>query len=214
MIHSILLIAIGATLLSVIPAAADCSAGAGDDDFCGSHREPAKTSFVRSSSGRLARFERYKGVADLTRLLAADDRMRKKYRPFPDQRVREERHNVVVRGYVVAVKPCEDDRDYHVILKDEHASVFMNVEVSGLPRSGRGTQPFKTARAQIVNLLADAPAACGSYSKLGPPIHVEVKGSVFFDDGHGAGCLHCPGTKGAKPKTVWEIHPVYSIKPL
>ena len=92
--------------------------------------------------------------------------MRKKYKPFHEGREREERHNVVVNGYVVAVKPCEDDRDYHVILKDEHASVFMNVEVSGLPRSGRGTQKFKRARADIVNVLADAPAACGSYSKL------------------------------------------------
>jgi hypothetical protein len=46
---------------------------------------------------------------------------------------------------------------------------------------------------------------------LVPPKHVTLEGSLYFDGSHGAGGKSDPGPGWAKPKTVWEIHPVYKL---
>ncbi len=52
----------------------------------------------------------------------------------------------------------------------------------------------------------------GGYIKITDARRVRVRGSLYFDGDHEAGCLQgCPGPSYAKPTSVWEIHPVYSI---
>jgi len=134
----------------------------------------------------------------------------------PKTRVVEERHNVeITDGYIVAVKPNESDRDFHVIVsssaKKSAVTAFINVEVSGLPLSGVDKDQFVQVRYQIRSILPDGSDQGTSYIILKQSIHVAIKGSVYFDGDHQAGCQHCPGRGVAKPSTVWEIHPVYSI---
>lgn len=199
--------------------ATQCTKDIGPDDFCGSYRADPKTTYLKASDGTMVPFEHVGGVSDLLgRLLPSDDAMREKYdwgiSSAPGDRVPEELRNVQLDAYIVAVKPCEDDRDYHVIIKDENADEYMNVEVSGLPTNGVGLADFKRARGEIESVLTDANSSstCGRYNKPDQPIHVRIEGSVYFDGDHRAGCQSgCPGPSYAKPSTVWEIHPVYSV---
>jgi hypothetical protein len=200
-------------------AQAQCDRPIGPDDFCGTYRAGPKTGYVKAGDGMIAPFQDVGGVSNLLdTLLSTDDDMRSRYdwglNSAPANRVSEEMHNVELNAYVVAVKPCESDRDYHVIIKDESAMRYMNVEVSGLPTDGPDLNTFKNARSQIEQVLGDGGASntCGTYNRPPQPIHVHIKGSVYFDGDHRAGCVQgCPGPSYAKPSTVWEIHPVYSI---
>lgn len=47
-------------------------------------------------------------------------------------------------------------------------------------------------------------------NKLDHPVHVTIKGQLFFDAPHLKGAPR--GKRGMKSYTPWEIHPVYSIK--
>lgn len=196
-----------------------CNKQIGPEDFCGSYRASPKTSYVTADDGAFAQPIKVDSVSALLQRLPSDADMRSKYEwglhNAPGHRVTEELYNVELTGYIVAVKPCESDRDYHVILKDNGARKFMNVEVSGLPTDGKDKAIFQRARSEIESVLsaANAPDTCGKYDRLPQPAHVKVTGSAFFDGDHRAGCRSgCPGPSYAKPSTVWEIHPVYNIE--
>jgi hypothetical protein len=47
-----------------------------------------------------------------------------------------------------------------------------------------------------------------------PPKHVTLEGSLYFDGDHGAGGKSDFGPGWAKPKSVWEIRPIYKITAL
>ena len=134
----------------------------------------------------------------------------------PPSRLVEEMQNVEVPAYIVAVKPGEDDHDLHVIISNRTRGArrhFMNVEVSGLPRDHVHEADFARVRAEIRALLPEVDTGGGgSYIPINPPARVLIQGSLFFDGDHGAGCGNCPGPSWAKPTTVWEVHPVYSIR--
>lgn len=193
----------------------------GDEDFCGTYRLTPKTTFYKDASGQPAPFEQYTDVGALIEKLPTDDEMRSSHEwslsNAPTERTEEEHHNVEVTGWIVAIKSHEDDRDYHVIVAstpDLDNATFMNVEVSGLPLDHADEQDFERARVEIQQVLNGATQhKTGAYARLDPPVKVTVKGSIFFDGDHEAGCENCPGPSFAKPSTVWEIHPVYSIKP-
>src|SRR5207248_6099672 len=105
----------------------------------------------------------------------------------------------------------------HVIGSDRprgRKRVFMNVEVSGLPRNGVRGADFARARAEIRAILTadvDAPSGGGSYIRIDPPEPVLVQGSLFFDGDHRAGCNNCPGPAFAKPSTVWDDQPSFPL---
>jgi len=130
-------------------------------------------------------------------------------------RLPEEQANVQVFAYIVAVKSREDDHDLHVIISNRPRGganrEFMNVEVSGLPRDHVNEADFARVRAEIRAILPDVDTGGSGYLRIVPPARVLIRGSLFFDGDHGAGCGSCPGPAWAKPTTVWEIHPVYSI---
>jgi hypothetical protein len=191
----------------------------GPEVFCGIYRAGPKTSFYKVS-GQLAQFQKFVDVKELLQSLPKDSSMRDRYNwglhVAPTVRVTEERMNVeITTGYIVAVKPGEDDRDFHVIVSDSpnhSGATFMNVEVSGLPQDGVDNDDFARARDEIRSVLPDGSDHGTSYILLHEPVKVTVKGSVYFDGDHRAGCKTCPGPASAKPRTVWEIHPVYSFE--
>ena len=84
--------------------------------------------------------------------------------------------------------------------------------MSGLPRNHVDQADFERVRAEIRTIVPAVDSESGGYIQVDPPASVVIQGSLFFDGEHGYGCGNCPGPSWAKPMTVWEIHPVYSIK--
>ncbi len=190
--------------------------------FEGHYRKPVKTSVATGPT---------KAFVDLDALLGsleADSQMRAKYKlkprtiaqkahpgtgPVgPQKRFPEENKNVSVPCWVCAVKyetGKSGDNDFHVILGDaKKPKKYMTAEVSGLPAGGPALATLRGARRQLVSLFPTTKLATKYYQPT-PPIKVHVKGSLHFDGDHSAGKI---GPKGMNPQTVWEIHPVTSIK--
>ena len=196
-----------------------------DESFQGSYRKKAKISIVRSlSTGHISRVHKFDNLGDLLIFLPKDIEMRKKYpdlkmhvHNFPEKRKTEELFNVQVTAYVIAAKyegGSTGDRDFHVIIgnnPDTAVATFMNVEISGLPdSSSKNYKPLRKARKEFLNLFSNLHFTT-SFKYIDPPMKVTIKGSLFFDGDHNHSCRTCPGPAYAKPGTVWEIHPVYSI---
>ena len=179
------------------------------DNFRGTDREAAKISLASGSP------ETFQDVAALlhSSLFVADSKMLK-HKPLiskdaTSDRVAEERHNVVITGFLYA-STKESDNDFHCIIgmDPQQSRQFLNVEVSGLPVSGPFRVPLKTVRDAFQEFFGDNLPTSGSYSKFNPPIKVRISGSIFFDVDHKAGSI---GPTGFRPKTAWEIHPVSEI---
>jgi hypothetical protein len=179
------------------------------DDFQGTDRKAAKTSLASGSP------EAFRDVAALlhSSLFVADSKMLKHKPPISrdetSDRVAEERHNVVITGFLYA-STKESDNDFHCIIgmAPQQSRQFLNVEVSGLPVSGPFRAPLKTVRDAFQSFFGDNLPTAGGYSEFNPPIKVRVAGSIFFDIDHKAGVI---GPVGFRPKTAWEIHPVSEI---
>ncbi len=196
--------------------------------FRGHYRNVPKTSVARENSGgAILDPVHYADLADLVASLPSDSTMRQKYPAldqkqsgFPQTREPEEMKNVEVDCWIVAVK-FEDGRgkkkgddDFHVILSnaaDPQAATFMSSEISGLPTSGKDLDTLREARKDFLQIISGT-SFRGGFARVKPPRKVEIRGSLFFDGDHEAGCTACPGPSWAKPQTVWEIHPIYSMK--
>ncbi len=195
-----------------------------DESFAGKYRKRAKTSIVRSlTTDHISRAHKYDNLGDLLIHLPNDIEMRNKYpdlkmhvHNFPEFRKTEELYNVEVTAWVHAVKyeGGSGDRDFHIIIgnnPDTAFATFMNVEISGLPdSSSHNYKPLRDARKEFLELFSDYHFTT-SFKRIDPPVKVTIKGSLFFDGDHNHSCGTCPGPSYAKPGTVWEIHPVYSI---
>ena len=179
------------------------------DNFRGTDRKAAKTSLASGSP------EEFQDVAALlgSSLFVADGKMLEHKPPIPkdetSDRVAEERHNVVITGFLYA-STKESDNDFHCIvgMDPQEPQQFLNVEVSGLPVSGPFRATLKTVREAFQDFFADDLPKGGGYTKFNPPIKVRITGSIFFDIDHKAGVI---GPTGFRPKTAWEIHPVSEI---
>jgi hypothetical protein len=186
------------------------------EEFKGEYRKGPKTHLVRMASGSLAPAKSYTGIKALLSVLPFHQVMKQKYpklflkKGAPNVRVAEENRNVRVIGWMFHAKR-EGDEDYHVLVGTKSSGVdntFMNVEVSGLPPSGKDRSDLKAARTQFEN-IAQRTISRARYNDFTPPIKVRITGSLFFDGDHAPGSI---GSKGHKPKTVWEIHPVAKIE--
>ena len=201
-----------------------------DLPFKGHYRDKPKTSIVRRIvGGRISSPARYANLKDLLNALPADSVMRTKYPAlnqkmsgFPEKREVEELRNVEVDCWIYAVA-FEDGRgskkgddDFHAVLGDSpnpaHAR-YMSSEIAGLPVTGVNRAPLTDARRKFLQLFPGH-SFTSTFVQISPPKKVKVRGSLFFDGDHEAGCTTCPGPRWAKPKTVWEIHPIYSIEAL
>ena len=186
-------------------------------NFAGSYRKSAKTTLAKGPTKNFANIEA------LRKVLPTDATMRSKYphirdpQKTPKGRLQEEQLNVQVNAWIFAVKlemETNGDGDFHVIMGSSptlNEDKLMNVEISALNPSSPDKDALLTARKQFIDLFADTQLGT-SYDKFfSNPRKVRVKGSVFFDGDHNPNTI---GPTGAKPQTVWEIHPVIAIKAL
>jgi hypothetical protein len=179
--------------------------------FKGVVRKQAKTSLST------ARTEIFETVGDLLVTLAPDGDMHA-YKPKIRQvspRVPEEDRNVYIKNaYLFTVKE-EDDQDFHIIIGDLSATGdpinLMNVEIAGLPEDVN-SKDFKILKKVRAQFYEKYPMFFDSNRKTltcDPPVPISLRGSLFFDTQHSAGHI---GSKGFKPLSVWEIHPISYIK--
>ncbi|MEY4935086.1 MAG: hypothetical protein RIS64_1445 [Bacteroidota bacterium] len=179
--------------------------------FTGVVRKQAKTSLST------ARTEIFETVGDLLVTLAPDGDMHA-HNPKIRQvspRVAEEDRNVYIKNaYLFSVKE-EEDQDFHIIIGDLSATGepinLMNVEIAGLPEDVN-SKDFKILKKVRAQFYAKYPMFFDSNRKTltcDPPIPLSLRGSLFFDTQHSAGHI---GSKGFKPLSVWEIHPISYIK--
>ena len=196
-----------------------------DESFNGHYREYSKTSIVRSvPSLHISRVRKYGTLDSLFMFLPKDVWMRDKYpilrmgnKDGPPNRVHEELFNVEVVGWVHAAKyegSSDGDRDFHVILgndSDLNVATFMNIEISGLPpENSNNYETLRNARKDFLDIFSDYNFN-NTFKQVDLPRKVKIRGSIFFDGAHNHSCEKCPGPSYAKPGTVWEIHPIYSI---
>lgn len=190
--------------------AARVARAAESDIFAGTARKTAKTTLVSGTA------EEFDSVQALWSSLEPDEDMIHRDPPIShastSRRVREERRRVSVVALLCAASR-EDDNDYHAILCDDpHATApderyCLNVEVSGLPRSGAYVARLTAARQQFSDILGgNLPGS--RYAFYEPPIPVLVTGSLFYDIDHRPGAV---GPSALRPDTAWEIHPVETI---
>lgn len=185
------------------------SGGTGDGStFAGNDRKAAKISIANAPT------EQY-DLRQLIQELGSTESTMLNYSPPISKaaysgRVPEERRNVVVEGYIHFVK-AESDNDYHVIFgsdRDVDTSLFLNVEISGLPSSSSSSfSKMNTVRSAFEAMYASQLSG-GKYTWF-EPIKVRITGSLFFDIDHSAGVV---GPTNYRPKTAWEIHPVSKIE--
>ena len=196
-----------------------------DEEFKGHYRKEAKTSIVRTASGAIATAKKFASLDDLLASFIPYDTMKKNHpkiivkagdekaaKAALGKRLPEETHNVEVDCWLHHVK-SEGDDDFHVIVgssPDATKAAFLNVEVSGLPVGGKDLKVLTKARQQL-NALVQQPIPKKKYEDVTPPLKVRIKGSLFFDGDHLPGKI---GPGKDKAQTVWEIHPVISIKAL
>ena len=188
--------------------------------FAGHYRAPVKTSIAKTSAG----VKKHPSVISLLQSLPNDSAMRSKYpalrkgvKNWPPQREPEELINVRVNScWICAVKyehGAKGDNDFHLILSNSPTPPFttvMNVEVAALPKTGPDVSRLKGVRATFLSFFLAIPPT-SNFAKVSPPIHVRIEGSLYFDGDHNAGGQKDPGPSWAKPKTVWELHPIYKL---
>jgi hypothetical protein len=179
------------------------------DNFQGTDRKAAKTSI--SAAPVVDRSD----VGELLAHLPDSDFNMMHHQPAisksaSSDRVIEEEQNVTVQvGYIYAFAK-EKDNDYHVILGNApgQPAQFINVEISGLPKSGPFRAQLKQARETFENFFGDNISTTGYHKFTDEPIPVRIRGSLFYDIDHPPGAV---GPTGLKPTTAWEIHPVTEI---
>jgi hypothetical protein len=191
--------------------AVTASGVAEDDTFTGTDRMLPKTTVVDGDA------KDYATVGELVHHLLDEfpdkDMKQMGIARNTDTRVDAEKGNVRVTGFIHAFKK-EGDHDYHVILGDgsnAESPVYLNVEVSGIPVGGTNANRKKliAVRDQFKTAFNLGPTGPDSYERPDEPIPVRISGSLFWDVDHAPGAV---GPDDLKPKTSWEIHPVYEIE--
>jgi hypothetical protein len=195
------------------------------ENFAGKYRKGPKTSIARKGV-KIVWIKQYKDLHSLLITLPKDDAFRTQYpalrkgvKKWPPTREPEETRNVRIKScWIVSAKhegAQGGDRDFHVMISQSPTSFHevMNVEVSALPKPANADSAKLRELRALFLALADKPPP-GGFAKMKPPKHVVLEGSLYFDGDHGAGGKKDPGPAWAKPKTVWEIHPVTKIKVL
>ena len=168
----------------------------------------------RYSNNKLLEFKKYSNLKDFIKTLPSDAQFIEMHpevtnkRYYPKKRYEEEMQNVEISECWIYFTKIEDDNDFHIIIgstQNSSTAKFFNIEVSGLPTKGSDIEQIRETRDYFISNFP----VLESYNKKPLMKKVKIKGSIMFDGDHTAGQI---GTQYAKPKTVWEIHPVYSIE--
>jgi hypothetical protein len=182
------------------------------DNFMGKSRKAAKLSISTAET------ETFENLQSLIATLPSHGAM-KNHKPkittaSTSKRVAEENRNVKLEAFIYAASR-EDDNDYHLIIGQSRKAateVYMTMELSGLPPKGRKSySKLKKARDAYQAHFANNPPGA-TYDFYDPPIPIEVAGSLFWDASHSKGQRPGPQSLRKKIPTVWEVHPITSIK--
>lgn len=182
------------------------------DKFGGTSRKKAKISI----SG--APLRTYKDLKNLMAALKSDDAMANRQPKIKtgatSGRVTEEEKNVKVKAFLYAASR-ENDNDFHLIIgraPSKTPEMYMTMEISGLPPDNSpDLATLTTARDAYKNFFgSDLPGF--TYDFYDPPVPVTIAGSLFFDASHATGTRPGPQSLKSRMPTVWEVHPVTSIK--
>lgn len=182
------------------------------DDFGGKARKAAKLSIGKPPT------KPFSDVQALVKSLPPDQAMIKHKPPIStaatSKRVKEEDRCVRITGFLYAASR-EADNDFHLIVgrdPKQTPAVYMTMEVSGLPPStSPAFAPLEAAREAFKKFFgAHLPAM--TYDFYDPPIPVTIEGSPFFDMTHATGQRPGPPSLKSRMPTIWEVHPLTSIK--
>jgi hypothetical protein len=182
------------------------------DDFGGTDRKASKLSIGSKS------VEKFSDLSKLIASLVADDKMiahKPKISTAADSgRTQEEQRNVSVTAFLYA-SSRETDNDFHLIIGRKVKAapeMYMASEVSGLPpNDSPAFAKLNAARNSFKDYFGDHLPGAG-YDFYDPPIPVKIEGSLFFDMTHAKGSHPGPQSLKSRIPTIWEIHPVTSIK--
>jgi hypothetical protein len=200
-----------------VPAAAAIEAAARKppstgDQFGGNDRKAAKLSIATGKP------ETFSDVSKLIATLPSHDVMAALKIPLgpTSGRVKQEQRNVHVTGFLYAASR-EADNDFHLVVgRDPKASgpaMYMTMEVSGLPpNNSPAFTAMNAARTAYKKFFGSKLPGAGYDYYSTNPIPVVIEGSLFWDATHSTG--QAPGPPSLKPHmpTIWEVHPITSIK--
>lgn len=182
------------------------------DNFAGTARKAAKLSIAKAS------VENFADLAGLVKSLTPDASMIH-HKPAvttssTSNRVKEEQRNVHLKAFLYAASR-ESDNDFHIIVGRDPMltpALYMNMEVSGLPpQNAASFDALNTSRNSFKQQFGNnLPGP--TYDFYNPPIPVEIEGSLFFDMTHASGQHPGPPSLKSRMPTIWEVHPITSIK--
>jgi hypothetical protein len=201
----------GAASSKAVSAVLQAAAPTGDN-FAGKARKAAKLSIVQGKT------ERFADLSAMVKSFAPDQSMIHHKPPITttatSNRVKEEQRNIRVKAFLYAASR-ETDNDFHLIIgRDPRLTpeLYMTMEVSGLPpKNSPSFSALNTARNSFKTFFgAHLPGT--TYDFYRPPVPVELEGPPFFDMTHATGQRPGPQSLKSRMPTIWEVHPVTSIK--
>jgi hypothetical protein len=182
------------------------------DNFTGKDRKAAKLSKAQANT------ENFKDLQDLIASLTPENKMIKhkpKITTAPtSDRVKEEVHNVSVAAFLYAASR-EADNDFHLIVGRDHKlapEMYMTMEVSGLPPKGSAAFADLNSARSAFKKFFGAKLPGTTYDFYDAPIPIQIEGSLFFDMTHATGSRPGPSSLKSRMPTIWEVHPLTSIK--
>lgn len=197
----------GASLAAAMKAPAPAG-----DNFMGSARKAAKLSIAKGAA------KTSKDLSGLIASLTPDDKMihhkPKIATASTSDRVSEEMRNVRVSAFLYAASR-EADNDFHLIIGRDPNSppeLYMTMELSALPPSSSPAFAKLNAARDAYKKFFSKNLPNLTYDYYTPPIPVTITGSLFFDMTHATGTRPGPASLKSRMPTIWEVHPITSIK--
>ncbi len=182
------------------------------DNFQGTARKAAKLSKAQANT------EKFKDLKDLIGSLAPESKMISHQPPITtdpaSNRVKEEQRNLSIAAFLYAASR-EADNDFHLIVGRDHKltpEMYMTMEVSGLPPANAPAYGDLNAARTAFKKFFGTKLPGLTYDFYDPPIPVQIEGSLFFDMTHATGGRPGPPSLKSRMPTIWEVHPVTSIK--
>jgi hypothetical protein len=187
----------------------------------GTERWPVKTTLPPGTATKVMTLADALKLARLTDVAKDDKRYDAKR--IMDQPVKEDT-KITLSGYLYLVAFEADDCDFHIQIspqprtsadkptKDDDCII---VEVPSGQYATTISDTVEGVRQWVIdNLLNKTDPKIGTVHVMQHPVFVTVTGALFYDDAHeymadgGTG----RGKAGMESKTLWELHPVTSIR--
>jgi len=187
--------------------------GTAGDNYAGTDRKAAKLSIA---TGQVEEFADVAALAE--QLVPLVPKMMSLHISIKADsgRVPEEQRNIHFAKAFLYAASREADNDFHLIVgcdPNSEDEVYMTMEISGLPPTNYPAfNDLNEARTAFKTFFGQANLPGAGYHYYHPPIPLDIQGSLFFDATHSKG--QAPGPPSLKPNmpTIFELHPVSSIK--